>query len=154
MTVQNSPTPAAVTVTEMAEMCRLSRSRFYSLVADGIFPPPVQQESRKRPVYVRDVIEKCLEIRRTGVGFDGRLITFNRKRKQPVKTTPSRRKTAAPAAENGRYGELVTGLRSLGLVDFSESQVSKAIEELYPSGIEGVDPGEVIRKVFLALKQQ
>lgn len=135
-------------------MCRLSRSRFYNLIDQGIFPPPVQQSSTKRPVYVCDVIEKCLEVRRTGVGLDGRVVTFNRKRRQRTITKTTRRKTIAPVAENGRYGELVTGLRSLGLIDVSDSQVSMAIEEHFPNGIGDVDPGELIRTVFLALKQQ
>lgn len=152
MSVQNSSIPAAVTATEMAEMCRLSRSRFYNLIDKGIFPPPVQQKSTKRPVYVRDVIEKCLEIRRTGVGLDGRLITFNRKRKQRTTTKTNRRKTSPPVAGNGRYDEIVTGLRSLGL-EATESQVSAAVEEHFPDGIDVADAGEVIRSVFLALKQ-
>ena len=148
MTIQNQSTPAAVTVTQMAELCGLSRSRFYSLIADGVFPPPVQQESAKRPVYVRELIEKCLEIRRTGVALDGqRLVTFNRRRQRSA-ARPRQATPPPAAAPRGDHSEIVTGLQSLGL-EVTESQVAALMAEHFPDGVN--DAGEAIRKLFLAI---
>ena len=41
----------AVSITEMARMVGLSRARFYELVAQGVFVPPVHSISNKRPYY-------------------------------------------------------------------------------------------------------
>ena len=62
---------AAVSVSEMCEMCSISRSRWYEMVASGVFPEPIQLPSMKRPVYDRSLQEKCLEIRATGIGLNG-----------------------------------------------------------------------------------
>ena len=43
MPVQQTSLKAAVSISEMSEMCRLSRSRFYSLVEAGVFPKPAQE---------------------------------------------------------------------------------------------------------------
>src|SRR5438094_1621768 len=76
---------AAVSVSEMCEMCSISRSRWYELVASGVFPKPVQLPSMKRPVYDRGLQEKCLEIRATGIGLNGVPVVFNRKPKRTMK---------------------------------------------------------------------
>src|ERR1700722_15140195 len=73
---------SVVTVTEMAELCRLSRSRFYDLIEAGVFPKPVLHPSSNRPMYDRDMQEKCLEIRGTGIGANGLPVLFNRKPKK------------------------------------------------------------------------
>ena len=72
---------AAVSVSEMAEMCEISRSRWYELVEAGVFPGPVVLLPIKRPVYDRSLIEKCLQIKETGIGLSGTPVVFNRKRK-------------------------------------------------------------------------
>lgn len=59
---------AAVSVSEMASMCQLSRSRFHTLVREGVFPRPVQPGEGKRPYYTQELIQQCLDIRRTGIG--------------------------------------------------------------------------------------
>ena len=79
-----------LSVSEMARMCDLSRSRFYALIVSGVFPQPVRNASCWRPHYDRELQQKCLDIRRTGIGFNGLLVMFNRKASgQPSK--PRRR---------------------------------------------------------------
>lgn len=68
--------PAAVSVTDLAARCRLSRSRFHALVLAGVFPPPVRTPGR-RPHYPTELIRQCLDIRRTGVGANGGVVMFN-----------------------------------------------------------------------------
>lgn len=139
--------PAAASVSATAELCQLSRSRFYDLMNAGVFPKPVQHPSSNRPIYNRDLIEKCLEIRQTGVGFNGEPFVFNRKlikNRKPVHGRNSR-------PDSTQYGELTDALKSLGLTTTNES-VASAVAELYPSGTNGQDQGEVIRRVFLHIQ--
>lgn len=68
--------PAAASVTDLAALCRLSRSRFHALVLAGVFPPPVRTPGR-RPHYPTALIQQCLDIRRTGVGANGEVAMFN-----------------------------------------------------------------------------
>ena len=153
MSAQEMSTRAAVTVTEMAALCQLSRSRFYTLMQAGAFPPPVQHELTKRPFYLRELIEICLEVRRTGVGVDGRVVLFNRRRTERAAPRPTKRKPTAMPQES-HYGDLIAGLKSLGLCAVTDAQVGPVVQQLFPSGIDGVDLGEIIRQVFLALKRQ
>ena len=153
MTAQEVSTRAAVTVTEMAALCQLSRSRFYTLMQAGAFPPPVQHESTKRPYYLRELIEICLEVRRTGVGVDGRMVLFNRRRAERAAPRATKRKPAT-MPQDSPYADLIAGLKALGMSDVTEGQVGPVVQQLFPNGIAGVDLGEAIRQVFLALKRQ
>ena len=49
---------------------------------------------------------------------------------------------------------LVDGLNALGLTTATAAQVQRVTAELYPQGTAGIDPGEVLRAVFLHLKRQ
>jgi len=60
-----------VTVTEMAEMCELSRARFYQLLAKGFFPTPQHDDHSNRPYYDIDTQQKCLRCKDSGLGADG-----------------------------------------------------------------------------------
>ena len=51
MPVPQVPARSCVTVTEMAEMCQLSRSRFYDLIGAGVFPRPAVHPASGRPLY-------------------------------------------------------------------------------------------------------
>lgn len=68
--------PAAVSVTDLAALCRLSRSRFHALILAGVFPSP-QRTPGRRPHYPTDLIRQYLDIRRTGVGANGEVVMFN-----------------------------------------------------------------------------
>src|SRR5476649_1667927 len=94
---------AAVTVSEMCEMCQISRSRWYELVESGVFPTPVVILPIKRPVYDRNLIEKCLQIKQTGIGLSGTPVVFNRKLK---KTWPTKNK-ARPASKEKPFDPLM-----------------------------------------------
>ena len=72
------PEPAALGVSDMAARRGLSRSRFYVLVRAGVFPEP-RRTAGRRPSYPPDLIERCLEVRRTGVGANGTIVMFNRR---------------------------------------------------------------------------
>ena len=100
MSIQDKPRKAVVSVVEMSEMIDLSKSRFYFLIQSGIFPEPIRHESCKRPVFDLDLQQKCLDIRRTGIGCNGQPVLFNRKRRKGTKETlPKPRPSQQPVSE-------------------------------------------------------
>jgi hypothetical protein len=53
-----------------------------------------------------------------------------------------------------QHDDLMDGLRALGLVAVTVSQVESAVKALYPSGVNEVGQGEALRAVFLHLRAQ
>lgn len=146
MTVPQASLKVAVSVREMAEMCSISRTRWYELMATGVFPKPVRVPSMRRPIYDRSQQEKCLEIRRTGIGANGQPVLFNRK---PAK---SRMKSRPQSIDTSpQIMELLDALKELGL-NTNAQAVEAALAQLFPSGCVDLDRGDVIRKVFLHLQ--
>lgn len=148
MTAPDKSRKAFISALEMAEMLDLSKSRFFALVKAGSFPRAVQIESCKRPVYDQESQQKCLDIRRTGIGANGAPVLFNRKRKA-VASKP--RKVREPVANE--HADLIEALKGLGLTASSET-VGRALADLYPKGYDGIDQGEVVRQVFLHLQRK
>ena len=68
-------TKAAVSCSEMARMCGLSRQRFAQLQGTT-FPWPLYDVATRRPFYPEDVQKVCLEVRRRNWGIDDRPILF------------------------------------------------------------------------------
>src|ERR1700751_4531911 len=95
MTVHNQ-TKAAVTVAEMARMVGLSRARFYQLMQAGAFPWPVYAVSTRRPIYVQELQEVCLEVRRRNCGIDGKPVLFYARR---LGSAPGRPRPPKPKLE-------------------------------------------------------
>ena len=148
MTIPAKPTRAVVSVVEMASMVGLSRSRFHALIQAGIFPRPARNESCKRPVFDQDLQQKCLDIRRTGIGANGQPVLFNRKPKVTARKPHQGREEAA-----GEHVEMIEALRSLGLTT-TAGAVGDALGELFPDGYDDMNQGEVIRQVFLHLQNR
>jgi hypothetical protein len=146
MTVRQVSEKSFVTVTEMAEFCQLSRSRFYDLVEAGVFPRPALHPSSKRPMYDRTLQDACLEIRQTGIGANGLPVLFNRRPMKRAQPKPLRK----PAEEaQPDHADLLDALKGLGLTTTPQA-VKEALAALYPYGAcAGIDQGEVVRKVFL-----
>jgi hypothetical protein len=142
-----SSAKSVVTVSEMADLCQLSRSRFYDLIEAGVFPKPVLHPSSKRPMYDRDMQEKCLEIRETGIGANGQPVLFNRKPKKGSLLLP-RRKAGEKKPD---HADLLDALKGLGLTTTPQA-VHEAVAALYPNGVTGIDQGDLVRKVFLHLQ--
>lgn len=153
MSVPQQSCKAFVSVVEMAEMIGLSKSRFHALIRAGVFPKAVLHPSCKRPVFGLESQQKCLEIRATGIGLSGQPVVFNRMR---ATRKPRKLRQAQPIAHDrptDNHAELIEALRSLGLTATSEA-VAQALTEMYPNGVEGIEPGEVIRRVFLHLRSK
>jgi hypothetical protein len=134
------------TVTELVKRIGLSRARFYQLQKTGVFPKPIYCIRTKRPFYPLELQQRCIEIRRTGVGFNGQQILFN---------APRRNKSGKSRNQSGdRYDELVDILRELQL-SVTRNEVLNAIKTLYPEGLpKGPIDGTVIRDLFRYLRQR
>lgn len=144
-------TKSAVTVSEMARMVGLSRARFYQLQTAGVFPPPVYNVTTRRPIYVEELQEVCLHVRRRNCGINGRPVLFYAKRITPALPTRSAGKTNT-GPKDDRLDEIVGGLLSLGL-SVTSANAQAAVNVLYPHGLPD-DLGAVIRAVFVHLHRQ
>lgn len=153
MSASEKPRKAAISVSEMAELCEVSRSRWYELVDAGVFPPPVRHPSIKRPVYDSDLQAKCLEIRETGIGHNGHPVLFNRRIAPKDKSVKRAKLKPCRAVEVTPTEILIDSLKALGLSATSQA-VQGAIAELYPGGIPAMPEGEIVRKLFLHLQRK
>ncbi|MBM4103118.1 MAG: hypothetical protein FJ263_03585 [Planctomycetes bacterium] len=128
-------------VSELAKKLGLSRARFYQLQKTGVFPEPVYCLYTRRPFYPIDLQERCIEIRKTGIGNNGRQIIFYNTKKTEVAAKP--KDSCDP-----RYTELSEALEQTGL-KISPSKVRKAIVALYPDNWQKLEiDGKVIAAVF------
>ncbi|MBC8472619.1 MAG: hypothetical protein H8D56_24405 [Planctomycetes bacterium] len=136
----NTDYKSICTVTELARKLELSRARFYQLQKTGVFPAPVYCLYTKRPFYPVDLQEKCLEIRGTGIGHNGRPIIFYSKR-DGATTKPN-------SCSEQKYRELSDALKQMGLKT-SPAKAGKAFMTIYPDDWKKLDiDGEVIAEMF------
>lgn len=145
-------TKVVVSVAEMARMVGLSRARFYQLIGSA-FPEPIYDVTTRRPLYTEEMQRICLDVRRRNCGIDGKPIMFYGRR---LFTQPPKAKAPKPKLEvKGKdVAALVDGLNALGLTTATAAQVERVTQELYPAGTAGLDQGEVLRAVFLAIRRQ
>jgi len=151
MPVPDPSIKAAVSVSEMAELCEISRSRWYELVDAGVFPAPVLLLPIKRPVYDRALIEKCLQIKQTGIGLGGSPVVFNRKRKWAWPTKHKGKPMPKERPNDPLIEPIFDAVKALGLTTTLQA-VTEVVAALYPTGIGDQDQGDVIRKTFLYLQ--
>ena len=155
MTTQENNVPAKeiVTVTEMAEMLCMSRSRLYQLIRQNILLPPVYSPVSRKPFYPRKIQLRNIEARRTNCGVNGQPVLFYARRTAPAASRVRRSaKKKSKTKQGDGSADLVRVLGQFGLV-VSAKDVSSAVSACYPNGITGVAEGEVIRTVFRFLKQ-
>lgn len=140
---------AAVSVTTMARMVGLSRSRFYDYVRRNVFPQPVYSLATRRPFYTTEMQQDILAARQTGIGCNGEYVIFYEKQPksedaQPAARRPSLREPVA---------ELVEGLKSLGLTAVTLAQVGQAVAATFPNGVVGIDEAVVLRTLYRHLRR-
>ena len=142
--------PEVMSISAMAREVGLSRSRFYSLMDEGVFPPPVYLIRTRRPVYTPELQEACIEARRRGLGaVNGQpVIFYQRLPKARPTPKPSRRKSNAAATVSPQIARLVEGLKQLGMTDPKPSAVS----ETFPDGIGDTESGAVLAAVYRRLR--
>jgi hypothetical protein len=136
---------AICTIPELAKKLGLSRARFYQLQKKGVFPKPLYS-GPKRPYYPPDLQQKCIEIRKTGIGYNEKAIVFNKSRKKKYQGLQS--------WSEHKYEELTDALKQMGL-NVSPHKVKKTVMTRYPEGVPAhVNKGTVIGELFRHFTQR
>jgi len=147
---QNNEFVAVCSIREMADKLHLSRPRFYQLRELDVFPPPVYCPYTKRPFYPLELQNKCLQIRDTGIGQNGKPILFYSPRKKKNGQRPQK-------AENEgveHFKSLSTSLKELG-IKVTIIQVQNALKVLFPEGLpEDRDDSVIIANLFRHFKPE
>lgn len=140
---------AAVSVSQMAIMLGMSRSRFYELMTKGVFLPPIYSVTTKRAFFPREIQERNLQVRVEQLGINGEFVLFQERRPAPQVEQPAR----SSRRRDGRAAALVQGLKSLGLETVDASAVERALTVCYPDGTNGTDDATILRAVFRHLRR-
>jgi hypothetical protein len=131
---------AVCSVLEMAQLLGLSRSRFYQLLKQGVFPLPLYDIDTKRPFYPQHLQKRCLKIRNTGIGDNRRRILFY-----------TQRKKGSPAPKHPvpqRYQVLIKVLSQMA-IKTTPKKLEFALKNIYPEGLpQNIDDGLVIRDLI------
>jgi len=152
MNNQSQPqTKVAVSVSEMARMIGLSRSRFYQLIGSAL-PFPVYDVTTRRPIYDQQLQQMCLEVRQRNCGIDGKPVLFYAIRNGLAPAGRPGVKKNPP--KSGEYANVVDALKALGLASVTSGQVAEVAKELFPAGTSNHDQAEIVRAVFIHLKRQ
>ena len=137
----------------VARKLGLSRQRFWQLRKEGVFPQPQIDEETGRPFYTEEQVEVCLDLRKRNVGMNGKVVLFYSVRSTTV-MPKSKKKKAKSKTKGSRHQPIVDALKTLGLSGVSDAQIDSAILELFPTGKERVDQGELVRQIFLHLQRK
>ena len=113
-----------VTVSGMAQMLGLSRSRLYQLIHAGTFPAPKRNPNTNRPYFDQVLQSQCLTIRRSNRGADGiphlfYARSFKPAKPKPKRSSPETQKQPSNEKHDPLLEELHHGLKELGMKDVS-----------------------------------
>jgi hypothetical protein len=129
--ISENNSKAVYSVTEVINELGLSRARFSQLRNMGVFPKPLYSGTNC-PYYSQDLRQKCIDIRKTGIGDNGKPTVFYNSRKDKSKGQVN-------------YERLADALRQMN-TDVTLDAVKNAITALYPNGLpSGCEEGRVIR---------
>lgn len=145
-----------VSITEMAKMLCLSRSRCYQLIEEGIFFPPVYDTETHRPFFPPEIQTKNLEIRRRNQGANGKPILFYARRfaMEPVIKKMPVKKATLKTQKDSINERLMSDLKALGIDCPNPVHIESALKENFPTGIKDIDESEVLRCVYRFLRRQ
>jgi len=138
------PIKAAVSVSEMCRLLKMSRSHFYWHVRKGTFHAPLKL-ANGRPFFTASMVADNLRTKETGLAVNGEYVIFYER--QAASTTPQ---GSQPKAD---HSSLIEGLRSLGIPSVTHEQIEAALAVCFPKGTSGQDESSVLRAVFRHLKR-
>ena len=113
--------PEYVSMTQMAKLLNLSRSRLYQLISEEILLPPIYSLNNKRPLYTSKMVRRNLEVKKNNVGINGQIIIFYSAKSKLVQTVKKTKKKSQ--SENSKYEDLIDELEALGITDIKSSQI-------------------------------
>jgi len=128
----------------MAKKLSLSRSRFYELLNQGIFPKPVNCSGSNHKFYTRELQKQCMQVKQTGIGINGKPVLFY----LPRKSKALKKKCVEDPNLDYFTSRLFGLLESLG-TSLKKSQLRDILIRMYPDGLPQwpIDPVE-LRKIF------
>lgn len=155
---ETAASPAYMTVAAHVRQLGISRGRFYELVSEGFFLPPIFLTATRRPTYTATMAERNMLAMTIGLGVNGQPKVFNRTRSQngdraEAGPRAAERSNGRQRQSNGQLGQLVASLRSLGIDGVSDEQVGQAVADVFPDGRSGLAEGDVIRAVYRHLRR-
>ena len=147
--------PDILSINQFCSMMRISRSRFYQILNEGLILPPVYSPDSKRPFFTKDIAIKNLEVKKNNIGVNGKICIFYNCRDTSLsspKNNPVKKVKKKQVDHN--HSDLIEGLSCLGIDNIKPSQVEEALRKCFPDGIDNVGEGEVLRRVFCLIKEQ
>ena len=137
-----NPMKAAVSVSSLCRVLKMSRSQFYFHVRRGTFSAPLRLPSNNRPYYTASMVEDIIRARETGIGVNGEYVLFYERQPKAEANKPRADHTA-----------LLEGLAALGMATVTPEQIEAALAVCYPKGTTSQDEATVLRAVFRHLKR-
>lgn len=150
--------PEIVSINQLCKLMGISRSRFYQLVNDLFLLPPIYSLDSKRPFFTRKIAEQNMSVIKNNMGLNGKVCLFYHTSRRTGTTASKSPKIKAQKkktlSENNHHQDLIEGLACLGLTEVKSTQIDSVLKELYPSGIQNIDEGEVLKAVYRVIVKQ
>jgi predicted DNA-binding transcriptional regulator AlpA len=143
MATENS-LKSVCSITAMAKKLILSRSRFYDLLNQGVFPKPVNCPGSNHLFYTLELQQQCLQVKQTGIGINGKPVLFY----SPRKHKAGKNKCAEDTNPDYFAMRLLGLLKNMGAT-LKISQLRAILKRMYPDGFPEwpIDQTE-LRKIF------
>ena len=127
-------------VKKMIAMLGMSKARFYQHLKNDVFPPPVYCIRTKQPFYTENLQQQCLDIRRTGIGYNGIPVFFYTPRK--TENYKSKEKS------NNDYREIIEALKNVN-IKTTDKVIKAALRKLnIATFTKGPIDGELFKKLI------
>ncbi len=164
-----APRQVAVSVSDMARLVGLGRSRFHQLIKEGVFPAPCQCPETGRPYYDYVGQLTCLEVRRTHRGINGRTVMFYARqfgrgedmklklRPKPLGAQSSsarKKKPTPPPPAPSKLDILVESLKQLGMSTVTKAEATNAFNACFGEGDQKPSDEAALLAVFRYLSRQ
>ena len=164
-----APRQVAVSVSDMARLVGLGRSRFHQLIKEGVFPAPCQCPETGRPYYDYVGQLACLEVRRTHRGINGRTVMFYarhfcrsedmklKSRSKPLSDQSSsarNMKPVPPPTAFSKFDILVESLKQLGMSTVTKAEATDAFNACFGAGDQKPSDEVALLAVFRHLSRQ
>lgn len=159
----------AMSVTDIARLVGLGRSRFHQLIKEGVFPSPCKCPETGRPYYDSVGQLTCLDVRRTHRGINGRTVMFyarkfgrsedlkSKGRSKPLSaqsSSPRKRNPTPPPPGPSRLDILVESLKQLGLSAVTKAQATDALNACFCESDQKPSDQAALLAVFRYLSSQ
>ena len=149
--MDNNSIPEIVSINQLCSLMKISRSRYYQLLSEGILHPPIHTDSN-RPYFTKEIAIKNLAVKKNNIGVNGKICIFYHSNRCSISS--AKKKSVKKEKQNNNYEDLIIGLSSLGMENTKSSQIEDAVKKCFPSGTNNIEEGEILRQVYCVIKAQ